>query len=263
MNALFSTAGVARAAGVGLSTVKRWADSGMLVCVRTAGGHRRFALPDVERLVRAQASPTAAAPLELLDLLLGGSAHEIEGALLEARGRLGAWHRVADSLGSVIEEVGRLWRDGHLTVIEEHLASEALARALAAVGDSLPSAKRAPRCLLACADGDEHTLGLSLAELCLREAGWLPLWSGRATPMNELIRRLDKRDLRLVALSASSRSNEQRALERQARRLAVACRAAGAALVLGGRGAWPERPRDAVRMQRFDEFHAWLGKMAS
>ena len=45
--------------------------------------------------------------------------------------------------------------------------------------DALPVGERGPVCLLACAEGDDHTLGLSLAELCLREAGWATLWAGR------------------------------------------------------------------------------------
>jgi excisionase family DNA binding protein len=42
-------------AGVGLSTVKRWADQGLLPHVRTAGGHRRFERFALERFLREQA----------------------------------------------------------------------------------------------------------------------------------------------------------------------------------------------------------------
>ena len=82
---------------------------------------------------------------------------------------------MADSLGAVIEEIGRLWHERRLSVLEEHLASERLARALGRIGEALPTTGYAPRALLCCADGDEHTLGLSLVELTLREAGWQPL----------------------------------------------------------------------------------------
>jgi hypothetical protein len=41
--------------------------------------------------------------------------------------------------------------------------------------------------VLVCASDDDHTLGLSLAELCLREVGIGPLWLGRRTPVAELV----------------------------------------------------------------------------
>jgi MerR family transcriptional regulator, light-induced transcriptional regulator len=262
MSQLLSTNDAARAVGVGPSTVKRWADAGLLACVRTAGGHRRFALADVERLARAGGEHADATSLAFVELLVQGRAYEVEGQLCRARGRLGAWHHVANALGTVIDEIGRLWQVDRLTVLEEHSASEWLARTLARVGEGLPLAADAPTCLLACAEDDEHALGLALAELTLREAGWRPVWSGRRTPTSELVRRIGRGDLRLVALSASSYSHDPRPLGRQARRVATACRAAGATLVLGGRGAWPDGAGGAARLHRFDELHAFLRELA-
>lgn len=43
----------ARALGVTPDTVRRWTTTGLLACVRTAGGHRRIAREDVDELKRA------------------------------------------------------------------------------------------------------------------------------------------------------------------------------------------------------------------
>jgi excisionase family DNA binding protein len=254
---LLTTTEAAQLIGVGTTSVKRWADGGLLPFVKTAGGHRRFARAEVERFRRDL--PGTAAPGDDLSAwmtrLLHGPAYEVDAALLSARGRLGAWHQVADALGPVIVEIGRRWADGEISVLEEHLCAERLSRALGRVGEALPARPGAPGCLLACAEGDEHTLGLSLAELCLREAGWTPLWSGRLTPIAEVVGFVEAGRARLVALSASSFSRDAGALGRQAGLVAAACLAAGARLVLGGQGAWPEAPAHAVRLHDFGPFH--------
>ena len=46
-----STHGAAQLLGVSDATVKRWADSGILQCFRTRGGHRKFRVVDINALV--------------------------------------------------------------------------------------------------------------------------------------------------------------------------------------------------------------------
>jgi excisionase family DNA binding protein len=48
---------VAEALGISTTTVRRWADDGRLGVTRTAGGHRRFAVCDVRRLLAARGRP--------------------------------------------------------------------------------------------------------------------------------------------------------------------------------------------------------------
>jgi methanogenic corrinoid protein MtbC1 len=142
-----------------------------------------------------------------------------------------------------------------VSVLDEHVASERIARALAHVTDALPVGEKGPVCLLSCAEGDDHTLGLSLAELCLREAGWATLWAGRRTPAVELAAAIERGGIGMVALSASTVSTDSRGIGRQVQRIAAACREQGIALALGGRGAWPERAGDAQRFHAFGPFY--------
>ena len=258
MQALLSTREAARLAGVGTTSVKRWADEGVLECLKTAGGHRRFERSMLEAFLRTHGSKPEDTPREhWLELLVSGGSYELRSALFDARGRLGAWHRVCDELGPAITELGARWECGDVSVLDEHVASERIARALAHVTDALPVGEHGPVCLLACAEGDDHTLGLSLAELALREAGWATLWAGRRTPIADLVAAVERGGVGMVALSASTVSSEHRAIASQARRMEAACREQRVPLVLGGRGAWPERLDHARRFESFEPFYEY------
>lgn len=255
---LLSSTEVAILAGVGTSSVKRWADSGLLQSVRTPGGHRRFERSEVERFLRTQ--PGAAEREqqrrdEWLELLSDEDSFRFDAALLSARARLGAWHPVADELGGVLEELGKRWAQGRIDILEEHVRSARLSRALSRLVDRLPVERSAPACLLATAEGDEHTLGLFLAELTLREAGWRTIWAGRKTPLEVLEEGLRQGGVAMLALSASSHSQQPRRLSALVNKLVAACRAADVTLVLGGKGAWPAPPAGAHRFDTFNAFH--------
>lgn len=260
---MLTTTEAAEVAAVAPSTIKRWADQGILPFSRTAGGHRRFERFAIERLLREQpVSISSSAPVATawVRCLVDGRRHEIDGRLLEARGRLGSWSRVADELAVALAEMGRQWECGRLTVADEHVASDALARALARVGDALPIRLDGPRCLLACAGEDEHTLGLSLAELGLRELGWTPLWLGRRTPVGEVVRLVSGGQVAMVALSASVVLTDEQALRAITDEVGAVCRERGVALLLGGRGAWPAQPSFGVRVASFAAFHDHLAE---
>ncbi len=252
---LLTTAEAAHIAGVGASSVKRWADQNLLRCVRTAGGHRRFHREDLDAFLREHGEGIVGAATEWVEHLLHGGVFEIQGELLRARDRLGAWHAVADELGAALAELGQRWARGELTVIEEHIASEKLSRAVGRAVETIPSTGADPSCLLATAESDEHTLGLSLVELCLRETGWATVWSGRRTPTQDLIDLVRQGGLDMLALSASAASTNAQRLAAEAEQLGGACREAGLILVLGGSGAWPDKPHYGTCVRDLGTLH--------
>jgi excisionase family DNA binding protein len=253
MDDLLSTVDVGRLAGVGPTAVKRWADQGILPCVRTAGGHRRFHRGEVERFLQGARGSGASA---FVDILLQTDGLGVEARLLTERSRMGSWLAVAEMLGEALEDLGKRWRAGTVNIVQEHLASERLSRALARIGDALPVAPGAPRCMLACAEGDRHALGLSLVEVALREAGWTTLWAGQDTPADGLAEVARQGAAEMIAVSASAASTESGALLRQAEVLGAACARSGVALVLGGSGAWPDPPPEGERFHGLARFVA-------
>jgi len=265
-DALLTTSDVAALMGVGATSVKRWADAGVLRCVKTAGGHRRFLRSEVDRFLRSQ-FPHSGSEDDTPDtdgwLRTLREAHDIylvQSKLIELRARCGSWWRVAEELGGVLDRMGRAWREGEMSIIEEHVASELLHRSLAAAAANLPVSPDAPRCLLCVAPGDDHTLGLSLAELTAREAGWSTIWAGGRTPMDELARWAGSDRVDLVAVSASRWSADPEALNKTALALADACKAGNNRLVLGGTGAWPTDIPGAIRARTLEEFKNVLGR---
>lgn len=262
MELLLSTQEAARLAGVGPTSVKRWADEGLIECRKTAGGHRRFERGAFERFLREHGAP-AAEQTPWVDLFLESGSYGLKAALFEARGRLGAWHRVADEVAPALTELGARWECGDVSVLDEHVASERISRALAHVSEALPVGEHGPTCLLACADGDEHTLGLSLVEICAREAGWATTWAGRRTPVADLVNAVERGAFDMVALSASSVSVDAKSLRQQATLVARACRAQGVALAVGGSGAWPSELPGAERFSTFAPFHAFAVRSLS
>jgi excisionase family DNA binding protein len=231
--------------GVGMSTIKRWADEGSLTCERTGGGHRRFRREDLERFRQQRrvgpgpgAGPGARAS-RTEELIGAPDAQAVMGWLHTERSHLGTWWRVAEAVGQAVEEVGARWQGGALTLVEEHLLSERLARGLAWCAESIPVNPSGRRLLLATAEGDEHTLGLSLVELVAREAAWVGQWAGRRTPTADLVDTMGRHAVDAVAVSASAASQDAEALSRQAHALGAAARETGVAVILGGAGPWP------------------------
>jgi len=111
-----------------------------------------------------------------------------------------------------------------------------------------------PNCLLASVEGDDHTLGLSLAKMCLRERGLSCHWLGSPTPTSVLVDAIRQFEPAMVAVSASSASRDADRLDQHYKSIGEACRRVDATLVLGGEGAWPENPPEAHRVWSFAEF---------
>jgi excisionase family DNA binding protein len=258
---LLTTAEAARIARVGGSSVKRWADQRLLPCVRTAGGHRRFRRADLERFLASLGDRESGSGESWAELFLHATMHEVWGEIVAARGRAGAYHPVMEELGLGLVELGRRWERGEVSILDEHAASEKLARALERTAEALSSDPTSPTAVLAVAERDEHTLGLSLAEVVLREAGWNVRWAGRHTPIRELSELVSQGSVELVALSASAASTESHRLAAQLRALAPVCKQHGVHLVLGGSGAWPDAPESCVHVRDFETLHAYAERL--
>jgi excisionase family DNA binding protein len=270
---LFSTTELSRMWNVSESTVKRWADSGELRCIKTVGGHRRFQLEEISRFQRSQgfdavgilgdldANAETTDPLErALERVdsetLSGIyfQHAVEGrgeVLVRMLGR--AYLRgipPIDLLERIVtpalRRVGDLWRKGELTVADEHLATrttvDVLTRLQADLARSQPGARVA---VVGCSEGELHEIGSRCAGLLLEVEGWQVISLGTNTPFFSFEDMLGRYKPQLVCIGATIMTD----IERQAREYArfyETARAMDARVVLGGEGF-----RDPVVLARF------------
>lgn len=256
MDLLLTTTEAAQMAGVGASSIKRWADEGALEVSRTLGGHRRISRPSLEAFLKARTEgeqPEDSLHAELIETLLDGNRYLIDARLLMMRAEASNWIEVADRLAAFLSHVGLAWQAGSLSISQEHMLSEALSRALARVGDSLLTHAPARRCALACVPGEAHTLGLSLAELCVRELGWQPKWLGANTPLEELKRVAEAGQIDCLILAASRGAGSPRSLKHLSCQLERSCQKQGVKLILGGSAFWPNERKHAQRAHAFSE----------
>jgi MerR family transcriptional regulator, light-induced transcriptional regulator len=255
-----STGEAAKRLGVAPVTIQRWVDAGLLLAERTPGGHRRIHIAELRRLMAASRPAASSGPVaNLVEALLTFQPREIKAALIAARQRAESWAATADEVASAVAELGRQWEAGSCGVFQEHGASEGLRRAAAMCAEDLMPASGAPRAALFTVVGERHTLGLSLAELVLAEAGWRAIWLGEGPPQEELHDLVDKLKPALLVVSASPTSPRKAVESYQAVLMKLAKRR-HVGLVLGGAGSWSATPQ-AHRVVTFCELRAILDQL--
>lgn len=259
MERRFSPAQLGPILGVSESTIKRWVDAGKLPSVRTAGGHRRIALPDLVGFLRAsgcevpsveslglvaggtrRGEANGLTPERLARLLLDGESETVRTLLLTQFTTGRAVEEMLDRLvGPAMVEVGALWERRQIDVYQEHLATQLAWRILLELRRLLPAAPAsAPLALGGAPEGDPYLLPTLMAEMTLAEMGWRTLNLGPDVPVDSLRVAVTRHRPRLVWVSITSRRLTPRFLGGYPRLFAVV-QERGAGLVLGGQGLTP------------------------
>lgn len=216
---MLSTRDLADALGVSESSLKRWIDSGKITATRTEGGHRRVAVSEAMRFIRASRAPVARP--ELLDLrevyAARSSGRDLTSYLIDgddaaARGWLLARYldgqtiaELADGpIRSAMTQLGDLWRHDEEGIFVEHRATDICLRGIAQLRALLPALDdTAPLALGAAPAGDPYLIPSQLAAMVLIEAGVRAINLGPDTPVVALSRAIAHHRPRLVWLSIS------------------------------------------------------------
>jgi MerR family transcriptional regulator, light-induced transcriptional regulator len=261
-----STANVARALGVGVSTVKRWVDEGILPAHKTAGGHRKLLLADVLRLVREGDFPQlnlsalqfvadtqgcldpGALSQQLLTALKQGEGDTVR-SLIHGAYRSGvAMETLADFvIAPAMNQLGHEWEIGRIEVLHEHRGTQLCVSALyelKAVLEAQADRER-PLAVGGSPELDSYILANLLAEMVLLDAGWRAIDLGPHTPIVSFRQALSELRPRLLWISVSQLLDrdrflaEYRELYREAERSGVAVAIGGRALIDPLRSSMP------------------------
>jgi methanogenic corrinoid protein MtbC1 len=269
---LWTSAEVARAFRVGVSSIKRWTDEGELEAVRTPGHHRRYTLPALYRFASIRTLATDLLPrldqaemfeeipppadITLLDALLRGDAEGVRSLVTPHVETLVQRAAFLDRVvGESMRAIGEGWEGGTLGVDEEHRASHMLAEAI----DRL---RPRPACsgklaVLACPPGELHDLPLRLVRLVFEWSGWRTEFAGAQLPWPAARAAVDRALPVIVAFSARS-SEPFQTLEFE--RFIEYCSERRVALITGGEWARGGTGGDKgyLRFRTLRGFEKWL-----
>lgn len=256
----------ARLLGVSEASIKRWADSGLLTTVKTAGGHRRFRPEDIalfkhasaaERRHKSVGEQAQAKPAErsvkeakasslsneddlieeVFHALLAGQAADVSALLVKLHLHGQTVAALADRfLCPPLRRIGDLWHGGELSVAEEHVASRTAMLALRNLQAVMEKAEEKKLLALCCSvEDDFHEIPVQLAALTLEACGFEVFNLGTSTPFFALTEALERFKPGVVCVASTLLNSFDRAA-REYTEFHNAARRAHTAVVLGGAG---------------------------
>ena len=246
-----STAEVARALGVGVSTVKRWVDEEILPAYRTPGGHRKLRLADVLRLAKDGTLPDLdlrkltglpRQPLDPAELARELACALVQGDEDAARvvihqafyGGMPLTTLADRVIGPAMARVGHDWETGRIDVLHEHRGTQLCAGVLYELRARLePAAGRRPVAVGGAPEDDPYLLTSLLIEMLLLEMGWDVVNLGPNTPLPSFEKALAEFQPRLLWVSASYLADPA-AFREQYARLYRRAEAMSTAVAIGG-----------------------------
>jgi methanogenic corrinoid protein MtbC1 len=221
-----------------LRLIKRLLDSGMRP-VKVVG----LEVPELNALLNQMPDDTAQHGADLpgfVELIKGHQATALRVALARALLQQGMEEFLSKTITPLNRLVGEAWMRGELRVFEEHLYSEQITHVLRDAIAMLRHPGDTPNILMTTLPGEEHTLGLLMAEATLSLGGAHCIMLGAQTPIQEIVLAAKAHQVDIVVLSFSStipvvqvKSGLQLAREALPKKVAVWAGGAGVARLRG------------------------------
>jgi methanogenic corrinoid protein MtbC1 len=183
---------------------------------RSIGQVAGFPTDQLAALVREDETAAAAAPpvtraapaadaRAMLDRCLtaveGLDAAALDGALSLAVTALAMDEFLDAVVAPLLEQVGRRWETGRLTVAHEHAASAVVRRVLGGILSTWADREGAPTLVVGTPSGERHEFGAMMVAATAAAVGWRVVYVGPDVPVDSLVAAVRAREARVVALS--------------------------------------------------------------
>lgn len=255
MESTFSSKQVAEFLGVNESSVKRWADNGMLGCYKTPGGHRKFKKNDImlfsskysyelknnillsRESVHIQEKTLDFEKIKnvLLLKLLKGSDDEILDYLfsLHLTG-LGVTDLYDNVIGGTMKSIGEMWKKKELSIEQEHISTSKITKALIRFHGKLePKLKNGLTAFCGCPEKEFHELPLLSVNNVLQYNGWNTIYAGVNLPVKSFISGIKMYKPDLVCLSATIIEDKDK-FKSSIKRIFDTAKDSGSHFIIGG-----------------------------
>lgn len=258
MERIFSSKQVAEFLGVNESSVKRWADSGMLGCFRTPGGHRKFKKNDLMLFSRKysyelkhstfseQDTPAVqentfdfdTINTVLLKKLFTGSDDEILDYLYSLHlSGLGITEMYDFVISRTMKMIGDMWGKKEITIEKEHISTNKMTKALIRLNGRIESKQRnGLTAFCGSLEKEFHELPLLSVNNVLQYHGWNTVYAGVNLPVKSFVSGIESYKPDMVCLSVTIMEDRTR-LEKDIKKIFNASKVLGAVFLIGGSAA--------------------------
>ena len=149
----------------------------------------------------------------MFDMVKLHRSDELRGLLTQTMMKHGLQRFVATIAAPLNQRIGEAWMRGEIGVMEEHLYTELLQNTLRSGINAYPIHGLRPKVLLTTLPGEEHSLGLLMAEAMLVPEGARCLSLGIQTPLSDIQLATRSGEFDVVALSFSAAYPVRQAVE--------------------------------------------------
>ncbi|WP_424237885.1 cobalamin B12-binding domain-containing protein [Bhargavaea ginsengi] len=106
-------------------------------------------------------------------------------------------------LTPAMRHIGHLWETNEITVADEHLATATCDFVLSKLSFNRRKDSTAGKAMLLCLDGEQHYLGLKMADSLFQEQGWETRYFGPSLPLEYALQTAESWKPDVIGLSVS------------------------------------------------------------
>ncbi|NHJ15163.1 MAG: cobalamin-binding protein [Candidatus Thorarchaeota archaeon] len=141
---------------------------------------------------------------QYINELLDGNKEKAEKLIFEILGQGMSLERVYLEIFAIsLQEIGRLWLQGEITVAQEHYSTAATRLIMNQLRPRFLGKKKDRMVLLLCVAGELHDVGLKIVADFFEMDGWISYYLGANVPTKGIVSFIEKRKPDVVAISAT------------------------------------------------------------